>query len=79
MISVNVAELRTHLGEYLGEVERGNDLEICKRNRAVARIVKIPSSAGENRTSLGSLKGSIRIIGDIVEPAFLEDDWEMHD
>jgi antitoxin (DNA-binding transcriptional repressor) of toxin-antitoxin stability system len=77
MITVNVAELRAHLGEFLADVQKGQEVEICKRNKGVARMVRPPSKIAGNRTRLGSAKGSVRILGDIVSPAIPEDDWEM--
>ena len=78
MKSVNVAELRAHFGEYLAAVEGGEEVQICKRNRGVARILKEPHFTARNQTRLGFAKGSVRILGDIVGPAMDADDWEMH-
>ena len=77
MITVNMAELRAHLSEYLADVEQGQEVEICKRNRGVARMVRPPPAIAGNRTRLGSARGSVRILGDIVAPAIPESDWEM--
>ncbi|MCE9613282.1 MAG: type II toxin-antitoxin system prevent-host-death family antitoxin [Lentisphaerae bacterium] len=78
MKAVNVAELRAHFGEYLAEVERGEDVQICKRNKSVARLVRISTETVKNETRLGSAQGTVSILGDIVSPAIEAGDWEMH-
>jgi prevent-host-death family protein len=78
MKAVNVAELRAHFGEYLADVVRGEEVQICKRNKGVARIVKLPGGSKRNGTRLGCARGTIRILGDIVSPALADDEWEMH-
>jgi prevent-host-death family protein len=75
--SVNGAELREHFGQYLSLVEQGEEVRICKRNKSVARIQRVPSDAVRNGTRLGCARGSVRILGDIVAPAFSDEDWEM--
>jgi prevent-host-death family protein len=76
--AVNVAELRAHFGEYLADVEQGVDVQICKRNKSVARIVRLTTGAERKRTRLGCARGTVRILGDIIAPAFADDDWAMH-
>jgi len=77
MKSVNIAELREHFGEYLTIVERGEEVQVCKRNKNVARILKALAGPACNGTRLGCARGTVRILGDIVAPAFSNDDWEM--
>jgi prevent-host-death family protein len=77
MKSVNFAELRARFGEYLADVEKGEEVQVCKRNRGVARLVKYPIAPGRNGTKLGCARGTIRILGDIVAPAFADEDWDM--
>jgi antitoxin (DNA-binding transcriptional repressor) of toxin-antitoxin stability system len=77
MKSVNVAELRAHFGEYLAGVEQGEEVQICKRNKSVARILRTTAVPMRNGTLLGCARGTVRILGDIVAPAFGDDDWEM--
>lgn len=38
MKTVNIAELKDHLSEYLRLVRRGQSILVCDRNRVVARI-----------------------------------------
>ncbi len=50
----------------------GEELIITKHGKPVARLV--PAKA-ERRSLLGCTKGSIKILGDIIEPA-LDPGWE---
>ena len=50
----------------------GEELIITKHGKPVARLV--PAMA-ERRSLLGCTKGSIKILGDIIEPA-LDPSWE---
>jgi len=77
MKSVNVAELRGHLGEFLACVQKGEEVQVCKRNKAVARILKMPGQSGRNATKLGCARGTVQILGDIIAPAMNDDEWEM--
>jgi antitoxin (DNA-binding transcriptional repressor) of toxin-antitoxin stability system len=77
MKSVNVAEFRAHFGQYLAGVEQGEEVQICKRNKSVARILRSTAVPVRNGTVLGCARGTVRILGDIVAPAFGDDDWEM--
>jgi len=77
MTSVNIAELRGRFGVYLSRVEKGEEVRICKRNKGVARMVKLAHDPLRNATKLGFARGTVRIRGDIVAPAFADDDWEM--
>ena len=51
----------------------GEELVITKRGKPVARLVPAKE---ERRSLLGCTKGSIKILGDIIEPA-LDPGWEQ--
>ncbi|NTV15119.1 MAG: type II toxin-antitoxin system Phd/YefM family antitoxin [Desulfobulbaceae bacterium] len=38
MITINIHEAKTHLSHYLDEVEKGERVVLCKRNRPIAEI-----------------------------------------
>ncbi|MDD2598096.1 MAG: type II toxin-antitoxin system prevent-host-death family antitoxin [Kiritimatiellae bacterium] len=76
MRSVNVAEMKTHFSNYLKMVMNGEPVEVCKRNVAVARIVPVVLKR-INKTRLGCGKGSVKINGDITEPAISAFSWNM--
>jgi len=72
----NIAEFKNSLSRFIADVERGEEVEIRRRNLPVARVVPIPSSAG-NETKLGRGSGTARIRGDLTEPMIPATDWEM--
>ena len=74
----NIAELKNNLSKFLSLVEQGEEVEICKRNVPVARIVPLPSSRKKNKTVLGCGKNTVDIKGDLTEPLIPPDSWEMH-
>jgi len=76
MASANVAEIKNHFSDYLKMVMNGEPVEVCKRNVAVARMVPV-SVHHKNKTSLGCGKGSVKIKGDLTEPAMDESSWNM--
>lgn len=76
MKSTNVAEFRAHFGEFLAEVERGAEISICKRNKPVARLVRI-GHEDVNATQCGFARGSVRVRCDLTAPAFALGEWEM--
>ena len=76
MDQANIAELKSRLSEFLHRVEKGQAVEIRKRNVPIARIVPIDSPK-PNKTVLGCGRDTIVVDGDVTEPAT---DWEMlHD
>ncbi len=78
MKTVNVAEFRAHIGDFLEEVEGGAEVQISKRNKRIARVLPIESEPIGNGTQLGCARGTLRILGDVVAPALADDDWDMH-
>ena len=77
MQSANVADIKNHFSRFIALVEQGEEVLVCKRNQAVARIVKVEQGAPPNETRLGCGKGSVRIRGNLTDPILPEDDWEM--
>lgn len=75
---VNVADLKNKLTEYLAMVERGAEVVVCRRNVPVARLERIQGRASHvNHSTLGSMKGTVKVLGDLTEPLIPEADWEM--
>ncbi len=72
----NIAEFKNHLSEYLNQVQSGEEIQICKRNVPVARLMPIPQGR-RNRTVLGCGKGSAKATADLTEPLIPEGEWEM--
>ena len=76
MQKANIAEFKSHLSHFMARVERGEEVEICKRNVPFARVVPLPR-ARKNRTRLGCDLHSVQVKTDLTEPAIPEGDWEM--
>ena len=74
-ISVNIGELKSRLSEYLGRVESGDEIEICKRNIPFAMIAS--SSIPKNRSQPGWAKGTVKILHPVEGPIIPEEDWNM--
>lgn len=60
MITINVHEAKTHLSHYLDEVEKGEMVVVCKRNRPVAEIRHITPRMVERRP-IGLAKGTFTV------------------
>lgn len=69
---VPAGEFKAHCLKLMDEVnETGTEIVITKRGKPVARLV--PAASG--RPSIyGCMKGTGRIVGDIVEP--IEQEWD---
>jgi prevent-host-death family protein len=75
---VNVADLKNKLTDYLAMVEKGAQVIVCRRNVPVARLERIQEQGTHvNRSKLGSMKGTVKVLGDLTEPLIPEADWEM--
>jgi antitoxin (DNA-binding transcriptional repressor) of toxin-antitoxin stability system len=78
MITTNVAKLKTHISDYIKSVVGGEEITVCIRNNPVAIITAIPQNETQiNSTQLGCGKGTVRINGNLTEPALPESDWDM--
>jgi prevent-host-death family protein len=73
----NVGELKNSLSEYLHQVEKGEEILICKRNVPFAKIVPLPPAKKTNRSQAGSLAGTVEILGPVTGPCIPEEDWLM--
>jgi prevent-host-death family protein len=78
MKTTNIGELKDHLSKFIGLVESGEVVEICKHNKPIARIIPYDRSQTKNRTILGCGLGTVNILGDLTEPFIPEDSWDMH-
>ena len=78
MKTANIGQLKDNLSHYVSMVEHGEEVEICRRNRSVARIVPI-KDIHMNKTKLGCGKGTVTFTdADLTEAFVPENDWEMH-
>jgi prevent-host-death family protein len=75
MRSIRASEFKAKCLAILDEVERtGEPVTILKRGRAVARL--IPPAQGEGKYPQDSLRGTVEILGDVMEPVFPAGVWE---
>ncbi len=65
---VNVHEAKARLSEYLAAVERGEEIVIARRNRPVARLVRIEPDRPKKRRPLGLARGMGRVPDDFNAP-----------
>mgnify|MGYP001565888633 CR=1 FL=1 len=66
MKSVTTHEAKTHLSRLLGDVERGEEIIICRGDRPVARLVPAEPVSKSKRPKVGTITSS----GSVSEDAF---------
>ena len=69
----NIAELKNNLSKFLSFVEKGEKVQICKRNIPIAKLIPLAPGKKKNHTKLGSGLGSVRINSDLTEPMIPEE------
>ena len=75
---VNVAEFKDKLTEYLAKAEAGEEVVVCRRNVPVVKLEPVAVKPRHvNRSTPGSMKGTVQILGDLTEPFIPESEWEM--
>jgi prevent-host-death family protein len=75
MKQVAISEFKAKCLAILDEVQKTKQsILITRRGKAVAEVN--PPSPINNRSWIGSMKGRMEILGDIVSPASDPDDWE---
>jgi prevent-host-death family protein len=79
MKRITLAELSQHLQEHLNEVQQtGEPLTVTRDNIPIATINPVPEPPEEKRAPFGCARGTISIVGDIVEPVLELDEWEVY-
>lgn len=73
----NIAELKNNLSKFLSIVEKGEAVEICKRNVPIAHIIPLTEEKHTNDTKLGCGLGSAQVMSDLTEPLIPVENWEM--
>lgn len=76
MKTANIADFKTNLSSFISMVEKGEEIEICKHNIPVARVLPL-SRKVINKTKLGCGMKTVRINTDLTEPAISPSAWEM--
>lgn len=67
MKTVKVTDLRSHLPEYLGAVQRGEPLAVTSRGRVIVRILPAEDERRSAQALLRQLRATARV-GDVVSP-----------
>ena len=77
MVEVPISEFKAKCLALLEEVRRTRrPIRITRHGKPVAQVVP-PEPVVDRAKWIGSMKGKIKIIGDIISPAFDRDEWEM--
>lgn len=75
METINATELKAKCLAILDRVkETGESVLILKRGRPVARLV--PPTHESEKHPQNKLRGTVRILGDIVEPVLPPEAWD---
>lgn len=75
MRTIRASEFKAKCLAILDEVERtGETVTILKRGRAVARL--LPPVPAEGRYPQHALFGTVRVVGDVVEPVLPAEAWD---
>ena len=76
MKTANVAEFKKHLSSYLEMAERGETIQVCRRNVPIAELKGL-NRGRNNQTQLGCGKGSVVFHSSVTDPFIPEDSWDM--
>ncbi len=76
MKMANIADFKKHLSAFLDMVEKGETIQICRRNLPIAQLVGI-SRQRQNHTVLGCGQGSVTFHDSVTEPLIPTHSWEM--
>jgi antitoxin (DNA-binding transcriptional repressor) of toxin-antitoxin stability system len=71
----NIGYVKEHFSTYVTKAEKGGKTLICRRNQPVAELGPVATGPTENRTRLGSARGSVAAKVDLTQPAIPEKDW----
>jgi len=67
MIVVNIHDAKTNLSRYLEEVEKGEQVVICRRNEPIAELRGVPQARKEPRP-IGLAAGEFEVPDEFFEP-----------
>jgi prevent-host-death family protein len=78
MKMANIADFKNNLSYYISLVEKGEEIEVCRRNIPVAKVTPV-NHIHQNKTELGCGRGSVQFTeADLTEPLIPENRWDMH-
>ena len=67
MIKINISEAKTHLSQYLTQLMEGETILLCKRNKPIAEIRRLPERNKKKRP-IGLAKGQFKLSSDFFDP-----------
>jgi prevent-host-death family protein len=77
MIEVAISEFKAKCLALLEQVRRTRQpIRITRHGKPVAEVVP-PTAIADRAALMGSMRGKIEILGDIISPATNEDEWEV--
>lgn len=77
MKEITITEFRRRCNSVLAELERvGESIRITRFGKPLVDVHPVSGPAHSPRR-LGAMRGTARILGDIVGPAVEESDWEV--
>ena len=75
METINASDFKAQCLAILDRVQAtGEHVLILKRGRPVAEL--LPASRSRSEYPQSELKGTVTVLGDILEPAVPEEDWD---
>jgi prevent-host-death family protein len=75
MTKVRIGELRDNVSEYVRRAEKGETIVIINRTREVAVLSPWRPETRRATRLVGCMKGSARVMGDLLVPIARDDDW----
>jgi prevent-host-death family protein len=73
---IDIADLKNRLSAYMSLVEKGEEIEIRKRNAPIPRVVPLRRKVS-TPSKLGAGAGTARIRGNLTEPLIPPEAWDM--
>ncbi len=67
MISVNIHEAKARLSELIRQVEKGEIVQICRRNEAIAEI-RVTAKKSKKERPIGLHKGLFKVSSSFFDP-----------
>ena len=76
MIEVSISEFKAKCLALLEQVRKTREpIRVTRHGKPVAEVVP-PTPTVDRSKWIGSLKGTVEILGDIISPAMDKDEWE---
>lgn len=72
---VKIGQLRDRMSYYVRRAAGGETIIVLNRDREVAVLAPLPHEASRRRGFHGFLRGTAKVVGDIVEPGVAADAW----